>query len=82
MPNDPNNPALGRPIEDLDVSNYVLNRLYELGDYHRTLGAVCRFSEQDLLRIPGFGDDCLEKTVAALAKWGLELAKQDFSRRR
>lgn len=73
--------VLGRPLEDLNITTYVLNLLYNL-EYCRTLGSLIQRSPNDLLMIPRFGEDSLHRLVKALGEWGLELARVDYTKRR
>ena len=67
--------ALGRPVEDLDLSTRILNcfRSYEI----RTIGDLASKSPDDLMAYRNFGRKCLDEIRDALAKEGLEL-KNDF----
>lgn len=60
--------AHGATLQDLDLKNRTFKCL-EMAGYGQDLAALAGQKVRDLLRIPGFGSDCVSDLVAALWRW-------------
>lgn len=60
-------------LEALNLSTRTFNLLYWFGLY--TVRDIALMSEQDLKKIKGFGNGCLNEVKAKLAEYGIENAR-------
>lgn len=65
-------PTVLRPIDDLELPNTILSPLRNANIYY--IGDLITRTEQELLLIPGFTEDCLNDLKEFLTTRGLSLA--------
>ena len=67
-------------IKDFPVGNRTYKALLRGGI--RTVGDLCEVTAWDLRDIRGFGEECMNQTVNALASMGLSLKSSNYFNRR